>query len=136
MKQTNKLVTMLNEMADAENQDDFCTVSYRALPKTATMIDIMAIILKQPASTLFTSSISEKLVEVILANERNMPLLVTFLADKDFEKDKQPSGFIKILEQKGVLRTDLLERLNAALEQAQEKLEKLKQARENRESNG
>ena len=48
MKQTNKLVTMLNEMADAENQDDFCTVSYRALPKTATMIDIMAIILKQP----------------------------------------------------------------------------------------
>ncbi len=111
MRPTNKLVTMLNEMADAENQDDFCTVSYRALPKTATMIDIMAIILKQPASTLFTSSISEKLVEVILANERNMPLLETFLADKDFEKDKQPSGFIKILEEKGVLRNDRFERL-------------------------
>jgi hypothetical protein len=111
MRPTNKLVTMLNEMADAENQDDFCTVSYRALPKTATMIDIMAIILKQPASTLFTSSISEKLVEVILANERNMPLLETFLADKDFEKDKQPSGFIKILERQGVLRNDRFERL-------------------------
>ena len=120
MRPTNKLVTMLNEMADAENQDDFCTVSYRALPKTATMIDIMAIILKQPASTLFTSSISEKLVEVILANERNMPLLETFLADKDFEKDKQPSGFIKILEEKGVLKTDRFERLEAAIKKATE----------------
>ena len=111
MRPTNKLVTMLNEMADAENQDDFCTVSYRALPKTATMIDIMAIILKQPVSTLFTPLISEKLVEVILTNERNMPLLENFLADKEFEKDKQPSGFIKILEDKGVLRNDRFERL-------------------------
>ncbi len=106
MKQTNKLVTILHEMADAENQDDFCTVSYRALPKNATMIDIMAIILKQPVSTLFTSLISEKLVQIILANEKNMPLLESFLADKEFEKDKQPSGFIKLLVENGVLETD------------------------------
>jgi hypothetical protein len=120
MKQTNKLVTMLNEMADAENQDDFCTVSYRALPKTATMIDIMAIILKQPVSTLFTPLISEKLVEIILTNERNMPLLENFLADKEFEKDKQPSGFIKILEEKGVLKTDWFVHFEAALKKATE----------------
>ena len=111
---------MLNEMADAENQNDFCTVSYRALPKTATMIDIMGIILKQPVSTLFTPLISEKLVEVILTNERNMPLLENFLADKEFEKDKQPSGFIKILEEKGVLKTDRFERLEAAIKKATE----------------
>ena len=40
-----------------------------------------------------------------------MPLLENFLADKEFENDKQPSGFIKILEDKGVLRNDRFERL-------------------------
>ena len=95
MRKTNKLVTMLNEMADAENQNDFCTVSYRALPKTATMIDIMGIILKQPVSALFTSIISEKLAEVILADERNMPLLETFLADKTLKKIRNHQVLLK-----------------------------------------
>ncbi len=44
-----------------------------------------------------------------------MPLLESFLADKEFEKDKQPSGFIKLLVENGVLETDFDNKRNKDL---------------------
>lgn len=101
MKQKNKLVEVLDDIVDSENQNDFSIVTYRTVQKTATMIDIMGVVLQQPVSALFTNLISEKLVENVLQDQTNMDLLKEY-----FKTDHSNSGFLKILEKDGIIEED------------------------------
>lgn len=101
MKQKNKLVEVLDDIVDSENQNDFSIVTYRTVQKTATMIDIMGVVLQQPVSALFTNLISEKLVEIVLQDQTNMDLLKEY-----FKTDHSNSGFLKILEKDGIIEED------------------------------
>lgn len=98
MKQKSKLIEVLHELVDADNQNDFSMVTYRTTQKTATMLEVMSIVLKKPMSNLLTTLISEKIVEVILSDQKNMELLKEF-----FETKHRNSGFIKILEENQVI---------------------------------
>lgn len=101
MKNKSKLVEVLDDLVDAENQNDFSIVTYRTTQKTATMIELMSIILQKPVSTLFTSLVSEKLYEMALSHQANVKILEEF-----FETDRPNSGLIKRLEQEGIIEKD------------------------------
>lgn len=99
MKQKSKLIEVLDEIVAADNQNDFSVVTYRTSQKIGTMLEIMSIVLQKPVATLFTTLISEKLVEVLLSDESNMELLKEY-----FETDHSSSGFIQLLEEQKIIQ--------------------------------
>lgn len=98
MNQKSKLLEVLDESLIEDNQTDFSLVTYRTSQKIGTMIEIMGIVLQKPVSNLFTTLISERLVDDLLSDASNMNILMDF-----FESEQKPSGFLRLLEERKVI---------------------------------
>lgn len=98
----NRLVEQLDNNAIDESKTTAMT-TYRASEKTATMIELMSIILKKPVASLFTISISEKIADNILKDDRNIDVLKEFLST-----DFNLSGAINILFTHGIIEENLI----------------------------
>ena len=101
MQTKSKLAEMLNDVVNSENQNDFSVVTYRTSAKIGTMIELMSVVLKQPVSTLFTSSISENLVNYMQQDKRDLALLEEY-----FESRHSRSGWINVLMDKSLIEEE------------------------------
>lgn len=99
MMTKSKLLNALDELVNAENQNDFSMVTYRTSKKNATIIELMSIIFQKPVSALFTTMLSEKIVESLFEDASNIELLNEY-----FGLEHSDSGFIKLLEEQGVIK--------------------------------
>ena len=122
-----KLLNVLDDMVNEDNQNDFSMVTYRTSKKTATMIELMSSIFQKPVSTLFTTMLSEKIVSNLFEDDSNIQLLNEY-----FESEHSNSGFVKLLADSGLIEnksniSQLLGNLDLSnlSEEAKDKLKKL-----------
>lgn len=93
-----KLVDLVDELANLDNQNDFSMVTYRTSKKTATMIELMSIISQKSVASLFTTLLSEKIASELLKDDSNIDLLNEY-----FELERADSGFIELLSDCGLI---------------------------------
>lgn len=122
-----KLLNVLDDMVNEDNQNNFSMVTYRTSKKTATMIELMSSIFQKPVSTLFTTMLSEKIVSNLFEDDSNIQLLNEY-----FESEHSNSGFVKLLADSGLIeqKIDISQilgdlDLSNLSEEAKDKLKKL-----------
>lgn len=104
---SNRLIDILHTQV-LDESDSTTNMTYRASRKTARMIELMSVVLNKPISNLFTVEISEKIVEILLKDTRNIQLLEDFL-----KTDFKLNGSLKILNDRDLIEQDLTDVLKA-----------------------
>ena len=106
MANLNELLNKAIYAKEINNNDEFINFSYRASPKTASMIEVMHLIMEEPINSLFTNQISDAICDWLLSDSNNIELLDSFINDslkfdtQDFEFNL---GFIKQLKDAEVI---------------------------------